>query len=362
MIVEPSPDVDEMRALLARCAADWDRVLETTHRVSRDLRIADVDVRVTIGGEELARMLLPPFDGLAPAAGPPVATVGAWDADATGVPFAPRPPIGRDGPYTCVMRRDGRPVAELEWESSDLLRTGDRDVACHLMAVTSASVLPLWEAGAPLRRQLSWALGPEVLFVHAAAVGSADGAALIIGPSGSGKSSTALACLRAGMGFLSDDFCLVRGDPPVVHRLHATARLHDEDVRHVDDFVEPAVSGASLREFDPGAKALFLLYESRREQIVSSAPVRAVVVPQRGGGHGPGLELLRPAEALRLVAPHALWQMSLEPDVELAGLRRLLMAVPAFRLRLSDDRSANPALVQQALDRAARDGGNPSPA
>ena len=45
------------------------------------------------------------------------------------------------------------------------------------------------------------------------------------------------------MGFLSDDYCLVRGDPPVVHRLHATARLHDDDVRHVDDFLEPAQLG-----------------------------------------------------------------------------------------------------------------------
>src|SRR5438270_10111828 len=106
-----------------------------------------------------------------------------------------------------------------------MLRTGDGDAACHLMAVSSASVLPPWEPGAPLRRQLSWALAPEVLFVHAAAVGAADGAALIIGPSGAGKSSTSLACLRAGMGFLSDDYCLVRDDPPVVHRLHATARL-----------------------------------------------------------------------------------------------------------------------------------------
>ena len=44
--------------------------------------------------------------------------------------------------------------------------------------------------------------------------------------------------------------------------------------------------------------------------------------------------------------------MSLEPEVELAALRRLLMAVPCFRMRLSDDRSANPALVEEALFRA----------
>jgi hypothetical protein len=325
---------------------------------TRELRIADVDVRVVLAGEELARVLLPAFDGLPPATTTPSATVGAWDAEATGVPFAPRPPIERLGPYRGLIRRDGRPVAELEWASTDMLRTGDRDAACHLMAVTRAAVLSPWEAGAPLRRQLCWALGPEVLFVHAAAVGGPDGAALIIGPSGSGKSSTSLACLRAGMGFLSDDYCLVRGDPPVVHRLHATARLHDADVRHVDDFLAPAALGASMPGSEqggsaPGAKALFLLHESRREQLVASAPVRVVLVPERGSGRAPGLEPIRPAEALRSIAPHALWQLSLEPDVELAALRRLLTSVPCFRMSLSDDRSTNPGLVQEAISAGA---------
>ena len=46
--------------------------------------------------------------------------------------------------------------------------------------------------------------------------------------------------------------------------------------------------------------------------------------------------------------------MSLEPDVELAGLRRLLTSVPCFRLVLSDNQDANPALVQEALDQPPR--------
>jgi hypothetical protein len=77
-----------------------------------------------------------------------------------------------------------------------------------------------------------------------------------------------------------------------------------------------------------------------------------VLVPERrerGDGRAAGLEPLPAAAALRLVAPHALWQMSLEPDVELVALRRLLTSVPCFRMVLSDDRSTNPGLVQEAL-------------
>ena len=318
----------------------------------RSLRIAGVDVDVVVAGEELERILLPAFEGLTPAGGPPRGTVGAWDAAATGVDFFRLSDLGRDLPFQCMIRRDGRPIAELEWPTEHLLRTGDRVSGTHLLAVSRASELSPWEAGAPLRRQLSWVLSPEVLFVHAAAVGSADGAALIMGESGAGKSSTSLACLRAGMGFLSDDYCLVRDDPPVVHRLHATARLLDEDVAHVDDFLEPVVRGAALLDVDPGAKSLFLLQASRPQQMVSEAPVRVVLVPQQGGDDAPRLEPMRAAEVLRVVAPKALWQMSLDPAAELGALRRLVSAVPCYRLVLSPDRRANPPLVQEALDRA----------
>jgi hypothetical protein len=318
----------------------------------RSLRIAEIDVDVVIAGEELGAILLPAFDGLEPAGGPPRGTVGAWDAAATGVGFTPMPPIDRDGSYQCLIRRDGRPIAELEWPNDDILRTGDRVTGTHLMAVSRASALSPWEAGAPLRRQLCWVLSPEVLFVHAAAVGGPDGAALIIGPSGAGKSSTSLACLRAGMGFLSDDYCLVRDDPPVVHRLHATARLLDEDLDHVDDFLEPVVKGEALLDADPGAKSLFLLHATRPEQMLSSAPVRVVLVPERGDGPTPRLEPMRAPEVLRAVAPSALWQLSLEPAAELRALRKLVSAVPCFRLVLSPDRRANPAAVQEALDRS----------
>lgn len=346
------PGLAELREILDRTAEDWARARDDPSTAVRSLCIAGVDVDVVVAGEELGKVLLPAFEGLAPAGGPPCGTVGAWDAEATGVAFTPKPDIGRDGPYQCMIRREGRPVAELEWPTDDMFRTGDRDLACHLMAVRRASAVSPWEVGAPLRRQLTWVLGPEVLFVHAAAVGSRDGAALIMGPSGAGKSSTSLACLRAGMGFLSDDYCLVRDDPPVVHRLHATARLLDDDVAHVDDYLEPVVRGASLVDVDPNAKSLFLLHASRPEQILTSAPVRVVLVPEPGDDPRPRLEPLRPSAVLRSIAPKALWQMNLEPALELTALRRLVSSVPCYRLVLSPDRRANPAAVQEALDRA----------
>jgi len=342
--------VEDVRAVLDRAHDAWDAVVDRASVTARALRIADVDVDVVVAGDDLAAVLLPALDGLAAADGPARGTVGAWDAAATGVGFPARPGTPDTRPLRCLVRRDGRPVAEVEWPSEGALRTADRDARLHLLAVGSPPTIAPWEAGVPLRRQLSWALGPEVQFVHAAAVGGPDGVALMMGPGGSGKSSTALACLQAGMGFLSDDYCLVRDEPPVAHRLHATARVFDHDVPRFRG-LSPALMSAPVAPSAAGErpKALFLLQQSRPDAMLASAPVRVLLVLEPRGRDRPRLEPLRASEALRLVAPSALWQMSIEPDRDLAGMRALVAAVPCFRLVLAEDRAANPALVEHAL-------------
>ena len=156
------------------------------------------------------------------------------------------------------------------------------------------------------------------------------------------------------MGFLSDDYCLVRDDPAVAYRLHTTARVFDDDVSRFASLPEP-VAGASLArgDEDEEPKALYLLHETMPDRLLSSAPVRVVLVADARGGDHARLEPLSGGETLRTVAPHALWQMSIEPDRELAALATLFASVPCYRLVLSTDRAANPPLVQEALDRAA---------
>jgi hypothetical protein len=249
-----------------------------------------------------------------------------------------------------VVRRHGRPVAEFEWEIGGPFRAADRDARRHLLGVPSASALSDGEAAAPLRRQLWWALGPDALFVHAAGVGDRDGAALLVGPSGAGKSTTSLSCVQAGMGFLGDDYCVVRdGDPPTAHMLHATARVDPDELDHLRRVGTPP--------FEPTAttatKTLLLPTRAATERLLRSAPVRVVLIPTRSSEAAPRLVPVAPAEALRTLAPSALWQMHLEPQRELQGLARLFTSVPVFRLLLSERRDRNPPVIQDAIERAA---------
>jgi hypothetical protein len=331
----------------------WDQIVTEAPVVVRRLRIAEIDVEVVIAGDELADGLLPGFACHPPAAGPPRATVGAWDAAATGHPFPARPSIGDPRTRRWVLRHDGRPLAELDWDGFGMFRTGDRCAGRHLLGVASAAARSPWESGAPLRRQLWWALSPEVLFVHAGGVGDRGGAALVMGPAGSGKSTTSLACLRAGMGFLGDDYCLVRdGQPPTAHLLYATARVDEKELAHLGHLAQPVPLGGRLDAATEEAKALLHPAQTAPDQLLMSAPVRVVLIPTLSGEASPRLVPVSGAEALRTLAPRALWQMHLEAQRELEGLRKLLAAVPTYRLVLSDRRHLNPGAVQQALSRA----------
>ena len=96
-------------------------------------------------------------------------------------------------------------------------------------------------------------------------------------------------------------------------------------------------------------KALLFLHRLVPDRLVQSAPVRVVLLPEHTDERAPRLVPVSPAEALRSVAPAALWQMHIDPGRELAQLRKLLTAVPTYRLLLSTQRDANPLVVQEAL-------------
>lgn len=347
------PSVAIVRTALDDALRTWERVRTHPEAHTIEVDIAGTGIALTVVGDGLARMLLPGFGALPGPRGAVAAVVGAWDASVTGEAPPALPPIAKAGRFRSTVRRAGVPWAEAEWASPHVFRSADRDRGRHLLGVARASALSPREGGAPLRRQLQWALGREVVFVHAAAVGSERGVVLLVGPGGAGKSSTSLACLGAGLGFLSDDYCLVNGDPPVAHQLYSTARVADHDTGHFEAVAQPSVAAVPVDEESVvDGKALYQVHTQHPDRIVTAAPVVGVVVLDRHLGDGPRLEPVGPATALRTLAPSTLWQLSLDPAFELAAMRRLVAAVPCHRLVLSPDRAANPPVIAELLARA----------
>ena len=112
---------------------------------------------------------------------------------------------------------------------------------------------------------------------HGAAVAEGGRAALLLGPGGAGKTTTALAAWNAGMDYLGDDYVLVRVGPHVTGaRAYATAKA---DARTAT--LLPSVVDLGAREYHRGDddKTVLQLAGARGLDVIE-ARVVAVVVPR----------------------------------------------------------------------------------
>jgi hypothetical protein len=184
------------------------------------------------------------------------------------------------------------------------------------------------------------------LLLHAAAVGDAAGALLLVGDGGSGKSTTALLCHQAGLGFLADDFCVLEpGPPPRVHSIYRSAKLRHDSAGRVpplDLEVADVVDGDHY----------FLVDEAR---TVVTAPVRGIIAtrPAADGRAQPRLVPVADADdAFRLLLPTVLKAPSGGPLAYRHWMRAvhgLARGVPTSVLELTWDADRVVELVREAL-------------
>ena len=93
------------------------------------------------------------------------------------------------------------------------------------------AVMLSWDWASPMRQILFWWLGGMgILQVHGAAVGTDDGGVMIVGRGGSGKSTTSLSCLTAGLQYAGDDYVAIETRPEPAFRA-CTARASSSRIR-----------------------------------------------------------------------------------------------------------------------------------
>src|SRR5208283_1060318 len=103
--------------------------------------------------------------------------------------------------------------------------------------VQTAKTLPYWVIASPLRTLFHWWMENNgCQLMHAAAVGTENGAVLITGKGGVGKSTAALSCLQAGFFYIADDYVITKLELiPTVVSLYSTAKLNAD---HVANFLD----------------------------------------------------------------------------------------------------------------------------
>lgn len=221
----------------------------------------------------------------------------------------------------------------------------DLSAASALYWVADAARIPPWEQAAPFRGILSaWAGTKGRRYVHGAAIGADGRAALIVGPGGSGKSTTALTCFAAGMDYAGDDYCIVDTAAGKVFALYRSAKLHPTNVERV-----PWLAGRALNEGDTADKLVYFPAPDAGGALVPEMRVAAIVMPRIVAAGPSRLVPASAAEALAAIAPTTLLQLTHASAEALSDLAKLARSAPAYRLELGDDTARLPDLLRGLL-------------
>ncbi|MBK7181069.1 MAG: serine kinase [Chloroflexi bacterium] len=316
-----------------------------------DYVIAGFHVRLRFAGAGLPPQLSPALAHLAvaPSASPDL-TVCLWDTCSTGVSM-PRPPWPEEdylarGEIRGYNTERFRTVYDV-WGGAFRMLDQERNLA--LFWTQDARQLPTYDRGAPLRMILHWWMRCRgLLFVHAGAVGTEKGGILLAGKSGSGKSTTATACLLAGLRYAGDDYCLISTKlAPRVYSLYNSVKLDPAILREKMPDLATWISNPAELDRE---KALIFLHQPYPAWMAKTFPIRALLLPTTTGREETVLIRASAAASLQALAPSTLMQMPGADGRELQALAKFVKQVPGYHLQLGTKLAEIPRMLEQLLE------------
>jgi hypothetical protein len=322
---------------------DFERASEAAGGVAElRLAVAGKPVRIRFAGAAAAEALSPAFAHLVMREEePPSLTLHVWDSGSE----ANAATTGAGASY--YSEQDG--VRALHQPASGVFSVLNAGADSGWFWMPDARGLPYWDYTAPFRHLLSWWLDAQGLRqVHGGAVGTEEGGVLLVGPGGSGKSTTALSTLcDERLRYAGDDYVAVgSGLAPVVHSLYCSGKVHPEDLHRLPH-LEPALADGAR----PDEKAVFYVERAFPGRSIAGFPLRAIVVPRvtdrRAARAVPGTR----AEALAALAPSTIFQLHPPARDALAWMAGLVRSVPTFILELGSDVETIPAALLRILER-----------
>lgn len=278
----------------------------------------------------------------------PDLTVHLWDSGSTGIAVPERPSgFERFRGNGAIEGEDDSGVRAAFVGGAEALSVFDPADATAVHWVRDATTIREYDKPAPLRLLLSWWLETRgITLVHGAAVGDESGAVLLAGVAGAGKSTTALACLGAGLRYVADDYCAVALLPaPTVHSVYCSGKAVTANLSLLPGLTALVPQPDSRFE----EKSIYYLGEHLPERIARRLPLRAVLVPTIAGGQGTRVEPASPAVALAALAPSTLFQLAHAGGTAFARLGQLVRDVPCHRLSIGDDPADAAAAIRELL-------------
>ncbi len=329
---------------------DFDRAMAACRVRSFDLRIAGHRLRIRVVGDAWADIVAAAMGHLQSSTVEnvqPEITVDVWDVKATGVPFAHRPALDASAPPILMKTsKDGLFVGEDRHHGVTWLdRPGNRIVGF----AECASLLNLDERARPFHKMLSaWLEDRGVQFIHSGLIHHRDRGILFVGNGGAGKSTSSISCLRAGMGYLGDDFIGLgmEGGRFIGHGLYASCLLN---VHHIERFPDLQPLGHPPN-YPYEEKCVLYLTEAFRDNLETRSSIDAIALPRVVDSELTTFRAATRAETLKAIAPTSVMLLPRPNRAAFQRLVDLVQCTPGYWLELGRRVDLIPDAVQNLAD------------
>ena len=263
-----------------QCHERFLKARDSAGEISHLYMIGETVVRIVFAGNNLIPHLTPALEHLRiEKCDSPDATLCIWDSESTGIDMVPPPCewasfTDRGDIWGFNSKRIKTAFHWIEC-SVNLM---DFETNTGIYWVQSANTLPYWVNASPFRTLFHWWMEKnKCQLLHAAAVGTENGAVLITGKGGVGKSTSALSCLQSGLYYIADDYVITRLEPePLVYSLYSTAKLNADHVHNFPDLARFVKNPEKLDQ----EKAVMFLMPDMEKQIITNMPLKAILTPR----------------------------------------------------------------------------------
>lgn len=349
-------DRDDAHRLVRELASSWEHERNRRPHTTMRFTLAGLTIALESTSPELFEQLVPALRHHPTADDEPVLTIRIWSLDHRDA-RRPRLPLAFTQHAEAAHVEGDRRIRARFDHTNRAIMAWDADTPVAWWCTESADHLTWWEQAAPFRPILSWFLPTRGRHLaHAAAVGDQRGAVLLAGPGGSGKSTTAVACHLAGLGYLGDDYCIISADPPTVHSLYGTAKLRLDGLellrRSSGEGSDPPAlrSTGLLRPAPPtDGKAVALLDDRSGAPLLGHAPVAAIAAIRVGTDISTTIRPTSGPQALMALAPTSLLQLPGLDNSSFIAMRELVAATPRYAIELGQDRNEVVRTVRDLL-------------
>jgi hypothetical protein len=209
----------------------------------------------------------------------------------------------------------------------------------------------IYERAKPLARLLlNWHNDQDIQVIHTGMVARDGKGILFAGKSGSGKSTSSLACICAGFDYLSEDYVGLesREDSSFVgHSLYNSVFLETRHLARFTELIPYAIKGRPPHE----EKSVIILSQIFPERLERVVPIRALAVLRVADTSKPRFRPASKGEALLALGPSSLLQI---PNRGLGTLgfnklAQLVKRVPCYWLEVGNDLGSIAERVDELL-------------